>query len=171
MRRRFLPIFVSFILSIFIMPSYAHAICPVCTVAVCAGVGLSRWLGIDDTITGLWIGGLAVSLIAWTILWLNQKNIRFFSRNPLIVIVYYLAIIWPLYQFDIAGHPANTLWGFDKLMVGIIIGSLAFLAGILLNDYLKSRNKGKAFFSFQKVALPIGMLAAISAIFYLICKI
>ena len=34
----------------------AKAICPVCTVAVGAGIGLSRWLGIDDSITGLWIG-------------------------------------------------------------------------------------------------------------------
>ena len=27
----------------------ALAICPVCTVAVGAGIGLSRWLGIDDS--------------------------------------------------------------------------------------------------------------------------
>lgn len=34
----------------------AQAVCPVCTVAVGTGVGLSRWLGVDDTITGLWLG-------------------------------------------------------------------------------------------------------------------
>jgi len=32
------------------------AVCPVCTVAAGAGVGLSRWLGIDDIIIGLWVG-------------------------------------------------------------------------------------------------------------------
>jgi len=49
------------------------AVCPLCTVAVGAGVGLSRWLGIDDVITGLWIGGLIVSLIAWSENWLDKK--------------------------------------------------------------------------------------------------
>jgi len=45
----------------------ALAVCPICTVAVATGIGFSRWLGIDDTITGLWIGGLTVSLksIGW----------------------------------------------------------------------------------------------------------
>jgi hypothetical protein len=36
----------------------ASAICPLCTIAVGAGVGLSRWIGVDDAVTGLWIGGL-----------------------------------------------------------------------------------------------------------------
>ena len=40
----------------------ALAVCPICTVAAATGIGFSRWLGIDDTITGLWIGGLTVSL-------------------------------------------------------------------------------------------------------------
>ncbi len=50
--------------------------CPVCTIAVGAGIGLSRWLGVDDLISGLWIGGLIVSLIGMTILWLNKKNLK-----------------------------------------------------------------------------------------------
>ncbi|MCX6758247.1 MAG: hypothetical protein NTX14_00895, partial [Candidatus Nealsonbacteria bacterium] len=48
----------------------ALAVCPICTVAVGAGLGLSRWFGIDDSISGLWIGGLIVSFILWTIDWL-----------------------------------------------------------------------------------------------------
>jgi len=37
----------------FLFAEKALAVCPICTVAVGAGVGLSRWLGIDDTIN--WI--------------------------------------------------------------------------------------------------------------------
>lgn len=59
----------------------AYAICPICTIAVGAGVGLSRWLGVDDTISGIWIGGLAISSIWWTINWLNSKHIRFLAEN------------------------------------------------------------------------------------------
>lgn len=39
------------------------AICPVCTVAVGTDVGLCRWLGIDDVLSGIWIGGLIISMI------------------------------------------------------------------------------------------------------------
>ena len=61
----------------------ALAVCPICTVAAATGIGFSRWLGIDDTITGLWIGGLTVSLITWTIDWLGKKNIRFKGLSTL----------------------------------------------------------------------------------------
>jgi len=53
-----------FIVDLF-LPSYALAVCPVCSIAVAGGVGLSRWLGIDDTISGIWIGGLIISLAIW----------------------------------------------------------------------------------------------------------
>ncbi len=42
---------------LFLGANSAQAICPICTIAVGAGVGFSRYLGIDDTIAGLWIGG------------------------------------------------------------------------------------------------------------------
>ena len=79
------------ILGSLFMAKTSLAVCPVCTVAVGAGVGLSRWLGVDDLITGTWIGGLLVSMIWWTIDWLNKKNIRFsflitFVKKHLIII-------------------------------------------------------------------------------------
>ncbi|OGF30426.1 hypothetical protein A3H09_02145 [Candidatus Falkowbacteria bacterium RIFCSPLOWO2_12_FULL_45_13] len=147
----------------------ARAVCPICTVAVCASVGLSRWLGVDDTITGLWIGGLAVSIIIWTIDWLNRKQIRFFGRQPLIVIGYYLLILWPLYYYNMTGLPLNKLWGIDKLLLGLSLGTIGFLIGALLNGYLKKKNNGRAYFPFQKVVLPVGILAILSLTLYLIC--
>ena len=65
--------------SLFVVSSYA--ICPLCTIAVGAGVGLAQWLGVDDTATGIWIGGLTVSLIGWTIYWFDGKNIAFKSLS------------------------------------------------------------------------------------------
>lgn len=147
----------------------AKAVCPICTVAVCASVGLSRWLGIDDTITGLWIGGLIVSLIIWTINWLNQKEIKFYGRKILVVLFYYVLAIWPLSYYNMIGHPLNKLWGFDKLILGISLGSIAFLTGHLWYEYLKKKNGGKAYFPFQKVVMPVGVLAFLSLLFYFIC--
>ncbi|MDD4901280.1 MAG: hypothetical protein PHS62_04230 [Patescibacteria group bacterium] len=163
-----------FIVSVFFLLTplaAAKAVCPVCTVAVCASVGLSRWLGVDDIITGLWIGGLAVSVIAWTIDWLNRKNIRFFGRQPLIVAGYYALILWPLYYYNMIGHPLNKMWGVDKLLLGIAIGTIGFIAGVWLNSYLKKKNNGRVYFPFQKVVMPLGALALLSLCFYLLCTL
>lgn len=152
-------------LGIFFVSGKTLAVCPVCTVAVGAGVGLSRWLGIDDTIAGVWIGGLTISLILWTISWLNKKNIRFKGRNIILFLVYYLLIVVPLYFSGIIGHPYNTLWGLDKLILGIITGSFFFFLGAWGYAFVKQK-RGKALFPFQKVVMPVSPLVILSFIFY-----
>jgi hypothetical protein len=148
----------------------AHAICPVCTVAVGAGIGLSRWLGIDDTITGLWVGGLMVLLITWTLEWFEKKNIRFKGREIITALGYYVLVIAPLYYMDILAHPLNTLWGVDKLALGIGIGSLVFFGGARWYEAMKKANGGHAYFSFQKVVMPVAPLLILSAAFYFITR-
>ena len=44
----------------------ADAVCPVCTIAIGAGLEGMRMLGVKDILTGIWAGGLTVSLIGWT---------------------------------------------------------------------------------------------------------
>ena len=163
------------ILAFFLLTPLATAkaiapICVVCTAAVSAGVGFTRWLGVDDTITGLWIGALALSVSLWTISWLSGKNIKFFGRQPLIFATYYAAIIWPLHYYDIAGHPLNKMWGIDKLILGIIIGTIGFIASVILNEHLKKKNGGKVYFPFQKVVVPVSSLALLSLVLYIINK-
>lgn len=158
------------LLFLFSFPQNTNAFCPVCTVAVGAGVGLSRWLGIDDTVIGLWIGALTVSLIMWTINWLNQKKIKFIGRKIIVTVVYYLLIVVPLFYTGIMGHPLNKLWGIDRLLIGIIIGSIAFLASVLIYDMLKKRNNGRSYFRSQKIVMPVGTLIVLSLIFYILTK-
>jgi len=150
----------------------ALAVCPICTVAVAAGVGLSRYLGIDDAITGLWVGGLIVSMITWTESWLEKKNIRFKGRIFANIFAYYALIIIPLYYSGIIGHPLNTLCacGLDKLLFGIIAGSLAFWFGASWYFFLKEKNNGHAYFPFQKVVMPILPLIILSVIYYFLTK-
>ena len=159
------------VISLFLLLPLAAAkavpICVICTAAVSAGVGLSRWLGVDDAITGLWIGALAASLSLWTINWLSGKNIRFFGRQPLVFIIYYASIIWPLYHYNIIGHPLNKLWGIDKLLLGIIAGTIGFIVAVIFNEYLKKKNNGHVYFPFQKVVIPVGLLLILSFTIYL----
>lgn len=151
----------------------AKAICPVCVVAVGAGLGLSEYLGIDDSIAGVWIGGLTVSMIAWNINWFNKKNWLFGNkdlRDILLTILYYTLIIWPLMSQNLIGNPFNKVWGIDKLLLGIVTGSLVFLLTNLYYNYLKKKNNNHAYFPFQKVVMPISTLLILSFIFYFITK-
>ena len=143
--------------------------CPVCTIAVGAGVGLCRYLGIDDLISGTWIGGLLMSLTIWTIDWLNKKKIKFLFRKPLILIFWYLISILPLYKLGIIGHPENKFLGIDRLLFGIISGSIFFLLSVFFHNFLLKKNGGKVFFPFQKVIIPVLFLLILSLIFYFLC--
>lgn len=150
--------------------SVAQAVCPVCTVAVGAGVGLTRYLGIEDTITGVWIGGLIMSLGLWTIDWFDKKNWRFKGRKTLMVIVYYLLVIAPLYYVGIMGSPFNKLCGIDKLLLGSLVGSVGFAIGAVIHFKMKEKNNNQVYFPFQKVVFSITPLVILSIVFYIISK-
>lgn len=150
----------------------AQAVCPVCVVAVGAGLGLSEYLGIDDTIAGVWIGGMLIALTIWTIDWLNRKGWLSSNkdvRDILVAVLYYGLTIWPMWGQGFIGNPANRLWGVDKLIIGIGAGSVAFLAMTLWYNRIKKR-RGHAHFPFQKVVMPVGALAILSLVFYFLTK-
>ena len=150
----------------------AQAVCPVCVIAVGAGLGLSEYLGIDDTIAGVWIGGMLVAVVIWTINWLNKKNWTFGNketRDILIAILYYVLTLWPLWGQGFVGNPANRFWGVDKLLLGVAAGSIGFLILTLWYDRIKKR-RGHAYFPFQKVAMPVGALILLSCVFYFLTR-
>lgn len=150
----------------------ALAVCPVCTVAVGAGLGFSRWLGIDDTVTGLWVGALIVSMTVWTVAWLGAKRPKWrFPADTWAWLVVYSALVFvPLWYQGIVGHPLNTLWGVDKILLGSVVGGLVLAAAAKTYERLKARNGGRAHFPFEKVVMPVVALLALSATFYFITK-
>lgn len=159
-----------FLLLLSFVPIKAYAVCPVCTVAIAGGVGLSRWLKVDDTITGLWIGGFLLVFTYMTLIWFDKKKIHFWGRNFLTTAVFYIASIYPLYYSDLIGHPQNSIWGLDKLVVGTVFGTLITLFSVGLYPVLKKLNNGRPYFPFQKVTIPIAALLITSTIFYFVTK-
>jgi hypothetical protein len=157
--------------SFLIFSKQALAVCPVCTVAVGAGVGLSRWFGIDDSITGLWIGGLLVSIIMWTLNWFDKKEIHFKFRGVVVASIYFILTLVPLYYSGLILSRVKLLYfWYDKLFLSIILGSILFWFGAKFYQYLKEKNGGYAHFPFQKVVMPVSPLVIMSIIFYFLTK-
>ncbi len=153
----------------FVAPAVAKAVCPVCTVAVVAGLGLSRWLGVDDTVSGIWIGGVILSSSFWLAGWLKKKNITFPYLTVISAVIMYAVVLFPFKFGNIIGHPLNTLWGVDKLILGILAGSVVFLAAVFADRKVREV-KGKQLFIFQRVIFPVGALAIASFVFYLVTR-
>ena len=156
-----------------LLTTRAYAVCPVCTIAVGAGLGLSRYLGIDDTISGIWIGGFILSSSFWLIDWMKKRvknyDLRFKNKEILIFALMYALVILPLWRGKIIGNPFNTileiLRGIDKLVFGIVVGSIVFLFGMWADKKVR-KIKGKQLFQYQKVVFPVASLVIVSLLIY-----
>ena len=155
---------IAFLIFLF-MPTSALAFCPVCTVAVGAGLGLSRWLGVDDVISSIWIGALIVSLIGWTLKWL--KKYKFRCKRTIIAVSWYVLVFLPLYFAGMIGHLKNNILGTDKIIFGVVLGSAIFLFSIWLHNRLKKGNNNKVYFVYQGVIIPVLTLLLASLIIFL----
>lgn len=164
-----LSVFSLYTLPSLLFPSISYAVCPVCTVAVVAGLGLSRWLGVDDTVSGIWIGGVILSASFWLASWLKKKNITFPYLTVISAAIMYAFVLIPLKFAKIIGHPFNTLWGVDKLILGTLIGSVVFLIAVFADRKVREI-KGKQLFAFQRVIFPVGALAIMSLVFYFVTR-
>jgi len=153
----------------------AQAVCPVCTVAIATGLGLSRWLGIDDLITGTWLGALILAGLLWynnTLIRKNKTANQILIRDVIGIILVGVFGIWPLYYFKIIGDPSRIIWGVDKLLVGIVIGLVIFGLAQIIDKLLRIKKAGKALFPYQKVIIPVALLLVASYLLYCspLCK-
>ncbi|MEK7061099.1 MAG: hypothetical protein AAB954_00375 [Patescibacteria group bacterium] len=136
--------------------------CQICTLAVGAGLGLSRWLGVDDTVSGVWIGGFILSSSLWFYSWLSKKYSRLHTTFYMLLTtasMYILSLV-PLAWTGIL---------INKLVVGIVIGSLAFLLGIWADKKVR-KIKGRQLFNYQKVVFPVALLLISSLTLWIITK-
>lgn len=153
------------------IPTPVSAVCPICTVAVAGGLGVSRYLGIDDSLVGIWAGGLVVSVSLWTVDWLSKRKWKFLEKsntqiNTLLSFVFWILLTYPpLYMANIIGHPFNTILGIDKLVFGSIIGFFAFLFGFWLDKKVRAV-KGKQLFIYQRVVFPVVSLIVTTLVLY-----
>jgi len=154
--------------ALFLYPVQAHAVCPLCTIAVGAGLGLSRLIGIDDSVTGVWVGGLILSSGLWMADFIKKKGWKVPYPEFISVLLMVLFVIPPLYWSKMIGITGNILWGVDKVLLGTVIGAGMFLLGVVIDKWLRTTNNGKVYVYYQKVIIPVFLLSVTSFILYLI---
>ncbi len=147
--------------------------CPVCTIGVVVGLGLSRWLKISDLISGLWIGALILVLTLWSLKYLAEK-MNFSAKAKfgwgILILVFIWAIIYiPMYYTGIIDRTCLTVLGIDYLTFSGILGIIVSGFSIFLDKIARKYHKGKAFFYYQSVILPLGLLVITSLILKLFC--
>jgi len=166
-------LFSIFVISLFFLLTIASdvkAVCPVCTVAVAGGLGVSRWLGIDDFISALWIGALCLSITIWGWNLLKKRGKLTFISGVLVLLAVYGMVVYPLYYMEYIGIPLNTLWGTDKILLGTFFGTVLFWIGAYVNWIIKKRNDNKVYFPLQKVVIPFSVILISSLVYYFYCK-
>ncbi|MCG2689371.1 hypothetical protein L6255_02950 [Candidatus Parcubacteria bacterium] len=155
------------VFTLIFLPIKALAFCPMCVVATGAFLGIFRWLGVDDTIIGLWLGGfiLSASMVFNNLLIKKGKRIRF--QLFLILLVFFGLTMLFLYQFG-GLSPYNKIFGIDKIVFGIILGSSLLLLASYLDKFLRKQNEGKIFISHQKMIIAISLLIIFSLGLYFV---
>lgn len=154
-----------FILNWLAKPVYAQ--CPVCVVTVGGGLLLAKKLGIDDLLVSIWISSLNTAIAFWMVTRIKKKIL---NNGYLWSLVFFIfTLIYVVYTKQV-GHIRNTFLGIDKVLFGLTFGLFVSVGAILFDKFLRSKNKGKVFFPYQKVIVPLVLLLISTVIFKLLLK-
>ena len=159
---------IPLLIVIAIIPSVmAH--CPLCTAATIVGVGVTRSLGWDDSIVGVFVGAMIISSALWFNNILKKKNIggNAFLRISSITVATFVLTVLSFYYAGIFG-PANTYrsFGIEKIIFGTLSGATVSFAAFFVSNGIKKRNKGKVLFNYQTMALTFGALILNALLFW-----
>src|SRR3989338_7433089 len=151
-----------------VIPSVmAH--CPLCTAATIVGVGVTRSLGWDDSIVGIFVGAMIVSSALWANNIFKKRNIggNAFLRTSSIIAATFVLTVLSFYFAGLFG-PANTyrIFGMEKIIFGSISGAIVSFAAFFTSKEIKKRNEGKVLFNYQTMSLTFGALIFNALVFW-----
>ena len=148
-----------------VQPVYAQ--CPICIVTVGGGMLLARKLGIDDLLVSIWISALNVAVSFWMASLIKNEKIplKKLLSNGYFWTLIILATTLAYFKFTgQIGHPANRLFGIDKIIFGEVLGTVVMIAGNSFYQWLKTR-LGHTPFPYAKVVFPVGLVLVVTLIF------
>lgn len=150
--------------SLFAREALAH--CPLCVAGAGVGLTLSRWIGLDDSITGLWIGAFLGAMSLWTYTSIERKikKAHLIWLKPAIYILVFASTIWSFYRFNLVIR-MEKMFGLDKLIFGMVASGVVFYLVDEINNLI-IRLKGKVFFPYQRMIVDLGSILLLSLLDY-----
>src|SRR3989338_1786548 len=133
------------ILSLILIIPKAAAHCPLCTAATIVGVGVTRSFGLDDSIVGIFVGGMIISTALWFNNVLKKRNIGTKGNEKLrLLSLIILTSILTLVTFYYAGLFGRgnefRIFGIESILVGSFSGGILSLGAFYYSNYLKNKN-------------------------------
>ena len=159
------------LLSIIAIIPTVMAHCPLCTAATIVGVGVTRSLGWDDSIVGIFVGAMIVSSALWVNNILKKRNIggNPFLRIGSLTIATFVLTVLSFYFAGIFG-PANIyrIFGIEKIIFGTVSGSIVSFAAFFASNKVKIKNDGKVLFNYQTMILTFTGLIINTILFWMV---
>ncbi len=141
---------------------------PICAIGIASGLGISRWLGIDDMTLGLWIGALILSLSIQFNIFLDKKGKSFpFSFWVIFLSSWILSFLPILMNFG--KYTICSICGFPEVICGSVLGVLTLFLVDKANLFVIDKHNKKVYFYYQKVIIPIIGLIIVSMIIEAMC--
>lgn len=157
--------FVTIVILRLILAPTALAHCPLCVAGAGVGLSLSRVLGIDDSITGVWLGAFLGAISFWASNAVKKTYIPF--QKAVIYLVIFITTVVSFYRFGLINEHNGLILNLPKLTFGIIVGGALFYLMDLVNLAIKKRN-GKVLFPYQSIALSLGAMVIASIALYVL---
>ncbi len=148
-----------------LFPAPVSAHCPLCVAGAVAGVSVTRWIGVDDSITGVWIAALLGAMSFWFSSWLYPKISHKFKSEtllflkPFVYLIVFASTIWSFYRFNLVIR-MSQIFGLDKLTFGMLTGGILF--------YLADLIKIKHYFNYQRIVISLGSMIILSLAIYVL---
>ncbi len=157
------------------LPGYALAHCPLCTIGAGAVATGAMFLGIANSVIGVFMGAFAVALGLWISKYVNYK---WRYKDELLAVVSWVLTVMPLQPmfksytsiyimwFGEYGSVFNRTYIIEKFIIGSIVG--AFI--VYLSPYISKKItmiRGKTV-SFQGMIITFTLLILVGIIFQIV---
>jgi hypothetical protein len=149
-----------------LLPATIFAHCPLCVAGAGAGLSFSRILGVDDSITGVWIAAFLGAMSLWIAGSIKKTYIP--AQSTVIYVAILATTLLSFYQFGLISEHNGLIGQTPKLTFGMLVGGVVFYLIDKQNTLIRLL-KGRVLFPYQPIVFSLGAMLVLSlGIYFLI---